>query len=771
VPIRVFINGGFLQHQHRIPSLVVQAQQGDECAFTALVCAMQDIAVAYAASILRDYHWAEDTAQEAFVEAYRELPNLREPAAFNAWFRTILFKHCDRMTRRKRLPLTEFEAAQNVAAATPSPHEELEQQENQAALWQAIAALSEAERTVVLLYYLGEHSTAQIAAFLDITLNAVKTRLYAARKRLKKQMGQIEENLQSARPSSDVQFAANVQNRLAHYKKLAEDLLEAYRSGDAEALQRLAEHLGGNISWERLRKNMQLALGKDELSLADAQLFLARAQRFENWQVLADYVTALPAEAAVIPRPVKLFRLDAKWNEQSVTRARDWDTVIGLLREQRIPGLNAEGQMTDDALERISRLDHVTALNLSGSSQLTDDGLLHLARMPQLQYLDLSGWESQITDRGLAALRHLPELRRLQMCWPQRISDAGIAHLAGCEQLESVDLLGTQTGDGAIRALTGKRALRRLKTGRQVTDAGLPLLHQFPVFKTWQGGEMKYALMSPDAEPNHLLLDGPFTDRGMASLTGLDGLFGLSFFWHVSALTADGLNPLTQLPNLGFLGCEGTLCNDEAMRHIAAIPRLRMLMGQGTVASDAGFAALSRSQTIEYIWGRECPNLTGRGFAALAALPALKGLAVSCRNVDDAGLSALPRFPALRELMPMDAPDDGYRHIGRCEQLESLVLMYCRETGDTATEHLAGLDKLKSYFASYTKITDRSLHILSRMPSLERIAFYGCAGVTNEGVVALAGLPRLREVEISGPQISPACAAAFPASVRVEISI
>ena len=60
-------------------------------------------------------------------------------------------------------------------------------------------------------------------------------------------------------------------------------------------------------------------------------------------------------------------------------------------------------------------------------------------------------------------------------------------------------------------------------------------------------------------------------------------------------------------------GAKDSLCDDEAMRHIGAIPRLRMLMGQGTVASDKGFAALSRSQTIEYIWGRECPNLTGSG--------------------------------------------------------------------------------------------------------------------------------------------------------------
>jgi hypothetical protein len=70
-------------------------------------------------------------------------------------------------------------------------------------------------------------------------------------------------------------------------------------------------------------------------------------------------------------------------------------------------------------------------------------------------------------------------------------------------------------------------------------------------------------------------------------------------------------------------------------------------------------------------------------------MPALRGLAVSCKNVDDASLSVLPRFPALRALMPMDVPDEGFRHVGRCEQLEDLWCI-CRDTGDIATEHIAG---------------------------------------------------------------------------------
>lgn len=234
---------------------------------------------------------------------------------------------------------------------------------------------------------------------------------------------------------------------------------------------------------------------------------------------------------------------------------------------------------------------------------------------------------------------------------------------------------------------------------------------------------------------------------------------------------SDGLKILADLPNVGFLGCEGKLCNDEAMRHICAMPRLRMLMAQGTVAGDAGFAALSCSQTIEYIWGRECPNLRGRGFAALAAMPALRGLAVSCKDVDDEGLSALPRFPALKEFMPMDVSDDGFRHVGRCEQLEALECMYCRATTDIATGHIAGLSKLKSYRTWSTRSTDRSLEILGRMSSLERLLFHDCAGITDAGLAFLAGLPRLREVELESLRnVTHKGAAVFPANVRVNYS-
>ena len=553
------------------------------------------------------------------------------------------------------------------------------------------------------------------------------------------------------------------------YEKLATNLMAACQ-GDSQAILSLNKMFGSAFTAEQLRAKV-VGLGTREITLADAQGFIAAQHGFRNWAKLLESLTGGKSPIHGVSKSPPFYTINSKDNTIEpgpMLAAKDWDTIFGVMKEQRITGLNAGGRMTDGALKRLSKLEHVTHVNLDGSRQLTDVGLGHLARMQGLRELDLSG-QGTITDEGLAVLKHLPELRRFGLCWQQNITDAGVANLAFCPHLEIVNLLGTPSGDGAIAALGGKSKLRRFRSGRNVTDVGLGLLHEFPIFKTWQGGEMKYELMSPDAEPNHLLIDGLFTDAGLTKLAGLDGLFGLTFFWHCPAFTSAGLAPLAKLANLGFLGCQDKHCDDEAMRHIAAIPKLRMLMGQGAVASDKGFAALSGSKTIEYIWGRECPNLTGRGFVALSKMPALKGLAVSCKNVDNKALATLRDFRALKQFMPMDVSDAGFRHVGACKKLEGLWCMYCRDTGDVATGHIAGLSKLKTYYAGKTQITDHSLEILGRMLALEKLEFWQCAGVTDAGIAHLAGLHKLREISIAGsPGVTRDAVAVFPAKVRVN---
>jgi hypothetical protein len=110
-----------------------------------------------------------------------------------------------------------------------------------------------------------------------------------------------------------------------------------------------------------------------------------------------------------------------------------------------------------------------------------------------------------ITDRGIGVVRHLPDLRRIQMCWQRHVSDAGAAALANCDRLESVNLMGTPTGDGLIRALAGKSRLAQPKTGRGSHRQRARSVNELPVFKMWQDGEVSYCLMSADCKPAHLV--------------------------------------------------------------------------------------------------------------------------------------------------------------------------------------------------------------------------------------------------------------------------
>lgn len=548
----------------------------------------------------------------------------------------------------------------------------------------------------------------------------------------------------------------------AKYERLASDMVAAYATGDAEAMQRINEHYGRPSTvddlratvWRLIYKVRQAGGAASAFGMAEAQELISRMAGYGSWAALAEAV------ATGAPPPVPAYAVDAKENRIAPRREpgdREWDAIVGAMKERRITALDACGFMTDEVLKRICELGHLTGLRLGGSRQLTDEGLLQLTRAPQLEVLDLSG--CKVTDGGLEVLRHLPNLKTFQMTWQSGVSDSGVANLKYCEKLESVNLMGSPTGDGAIEALRGKAGLRRLDTGRLVTDAGLAMLRDFPLFRTWQD------------ERTHLLIDGPFTNHGLASLAGLDGVNALDLFWHVTGITAAGFEVLRGLANLGSLGCDGELSGDEAMRHIGLMPRLRKLRAQGTVATDDGFVALSRSASLEDFWGRECPNLTGRGFDALSTMPALRSLGVSCKNVDDAALSSLPRFPSLRELTPIDVGDEGFRHVGQCARLERLSCMYCRDTTDAATEFIGGLG-LKSYYAGLTQITDRSLEVLGRMESLESIELYETKGVSDLGLMHLVGLPRLREVHLSGlPKVTFGGAGVFPARVRVEYSV
>ena len=173
-------------------------------AFSRLVRHFQHMAVGYAYSILGDFHLAEDAAQEAFVQAYLDLPKLREPRAFSSWLRRMVFKYCDRQYRGKRLWTGPLEDARHVPSQEDGPLQQTIRQELSEKIARRVQALPEAQRAVATLCYIDGYSQAEVGEFLDIPVSTVKSRLHQARKNLQQTMSDmIETSVKQHAPGTE----------------------------------------------------------------------------------------------------------------------------------------------------------------------------------------------------------------------------------------------------------------------------------------------------------------------------------------------------------------------------------------------------------------------------------------------------------------------------------------------------------------------------------------------------------------------------------------
>lgn len=222
------------------------AQAGEPKATRNLVLRFQDVAMAYALSLLGDYHLAEDAAQESLVTMVRNLGQLREPAAFMGWLRTIVFKHCDRIRRRRHVELV-FPDEEGLIDNRETPDEARAVDEIGAHVKRAVAALPAGQREAVTLYYMSDMSGPEVAAFLGLPLTTIKKRLHDARSALKRRMAKMTEDyLHENRPSRDDAFSQRVL-RLAAPDRTA-DAPAIYSMFEAEDHPSRREWRAGRLS-------------------------------------------------------------------------------------------------------------------------------------------------------------------------------------------------------------------------------------------------------------------------------------------------------------------------------------------------------------------------------------------------------------------------------------------------------------------------------------------------------------------------------------------
>ncbi len=173
-----------------VPAFLERLRAGDARAFEQLVATYQHRVFGVALRMLGSAAEAEEVAQEAFLRAYRSLPEFRGDAKLSTWLYAIVSRLC-----LNRLALGERKAVRHgeeillrVADPHGGPDAGAERGEMEAALHRAIAELAEDRRVVVILRDLEGLSYEEIAAALGIDLGTVRSRLHRARMDLKDKM-------------------------------------------------------------------------------------------------------------------------------------------------------------------------------------------------------------------------------------------------------------------------------------------------------------------------------------------------------------------------------------------------------------------------------------------------------------------------------------------------------------------------------------------------------------------------------------------------------
>ncbi len=164
--------------------LVDRAQRGDARAFDDLIRLHQQVAFRVAYLITGSVAAAEESAQEAFVKAWRSLSRFRTGSAFRPWLLTIVGNEAKnhrrssarRVLREHRVSVPDLDERTPADVAVTA--------DQQRRVWAAVDRLEEAERQVVVCRYFLDLSELETAAVLGIPKGTAKSRLHRAHRRL-----------------------------------------------------------------------------------------------------------------------------------------------------------------------------------------------------------------------------------------------------------------------------------------------------------------------------------------------------------------------------------------------------------------------------------------------------------------------------------------------------------------------------------------------------------------------------------------------------------
>ncbi|MEO0515103.1 MAG: sigma-70 family RNA polymerase sigma factor [Planctomycetota bacterium] len=195
-------------------TLLQRARDGNHGALGCLLRRHEERLFNVALGVLGNRADAQDATQDAFVSVVRKLHDFRGDAAFSTWItRIVLNASKDLLRKHKRRPALPFSSLNgenmehSVEASLEqrrelSPDSNVETQEQQSRLREAVAGLDEPFREVLVLRDLDGMDYAEMAETLELPLGTVKSRLFRARLILRDVLRATSHPVQTVTPHS-----------------------------------------------------------------------------------------------------------------------------------------------------------------------------------------------------------------------------------------------------------------------------------------------------------------------------------------------------------------------------------------------------------------------------------------------------------------------------------------------------------------------------------------------------------------------------------------
>ncbi len=175
--------------------IIVRMQQGDEDAFSRLFRMYSGRVLRMAYLISGNYADSEDIVQETFVKCFTYRARLKDPDKFEPWLYQIMTRTAWRVAgkSRREQPSEEIGRIQDeMAGEFSSPLENVLSSEEGERLWRAVESLEIRQRPAVVLYYYTQMSTREIAKAMGCLEGTGKSRLFTARRNLRKLLDEGE---------------------------------------------------------------------------------------------------------------------------------------------------------------------------------------------------------------------------------------------------------------------------------------------------------------------------------------------------------------------------------------------------------------------------------------------------------------------------------------------------------------------------------------------------------------------------------------------------